>query len=132
MNQRTFTDAEARLLRSNPFTLKVTNSHISFTREFKELFLKEYNNGLTSRQIIIKYGYDPDLLGTKRISSLHVQFCKSLQREPEIQKDKKQTLNVNGEEKTADTIRKMLERIEYLEQEIEFLKKISSTRTSRK
>ena len=43
MSQRIFTDAEAELLRSNPFTFKVTNSHISFTREFKELFLKEYN-----------------------------------------------------------------------------------------
>ena len=132
MSKRRFTEEEARILRENPFTLKVTDSHIVFTREFKELYINEYNNGLTSRQIVEKYGYDSEILGTNRIRALHSLFCKSLRNESEQHEGHNKTLTVSGEEVTVDTIRKMQERIEYLEQEMEFVKKISSTRTSRK
>ena len=56
MSKRSFTEEELQILRSNPFTLKVTDRQVSFTREFKELFINEYNKGLTSRQIVTKYG----------------------------------------------------------------------------
>ena len=132
MSKRRFTEEEARILRENPFTLKVTDSHIMFTREFKEIFINEYNNGLTFRQIMEKYSYDPEILGMDRIHTLHSLFCKSLRNESEQHEEHNKTLTVGGEEVTVDTIRKMQERIEYLEQEMEFVKKISSTRTSRK
>lgn len=132
MSKRKFTEEETRILRDNPFTFKVTDSHFVFTREFKEIYINEYNNGLTSRQIVEKYGYDSEILGTNRIRALHSLFCKNLQNESEQHEEHKKTLTVSGEEVTVDTIRKMQERIEYLEQEMEFVKKISSTRTSRK
>lgn len=133
MSRRIFTEEEAELLRSNPFTYRVTDSRIVFTREFKELFMNEFDdNGLSARQIIIKYGYDPDILGSNRINALSSLFRKDLQKKQDLSERKKQALTVSGEEVTVDTIRKMQERIEYLEQEMEFLKKISSTGTFRK
>lgn len=67
MSKKPFTAEEIIILRQNPFTYKVTNNTLSFTKEFKELFITEYNAGITPRQILANHGYDPEILGDRRI-----------------------------------------------------------------
>ena len=45
MSKKVFTNEEMEMLRSNPYTYAVTPHILSFTKEFKELFWKEYQEG---------------------------------------------------------------------------------------
>ena len=40
---------------------------LSLSREFKEIFYKEYLNGALPRDILQKYGYPIEILGSRRI-----------------------------------------------------------------
>ena len=52
MSKKVFTNEEVEMLRNNPYTYAVTPHILSFTKEFKELFWKEYQEGEIPRQIL--------------------------------------------------------------------------------
>ena len=52
MSKKVFTNEEVEMLRNNPYTYAVTPHILSFTKEFKELFWKEYQAGEIPRQIL--------------------------------------------------------------------------------
>ena len=64
-----FTKEEIEVLRRNPFTYKVTENVIGFTVDFKELFWTYYQDGLQPTEIFLRTGYDPSVLGEKRIGN---------------------------------------------------------------
>ena len=133
-----FTDEQIALLKANPYTYHVTARQIAFTKEFKEIFWTEYQNRMTPRNIFKKYGYDTDILGATRITG----FQQSLKRETEAGLPfyegsrppglKKELISNDDGSPTAETFKDMQHRLEYLEQEMDFLKKIISTRNTRK
>ena len=45
MSKKVFTNEEVEMLRNDPHTYVVTPHILSFTKEFKELFWKEYQEG---------------------------------------------------------------------------------------
>ena len=138
MSRIQFTDEQIALLKANPYTYHVTARQIAFTKEFKEIFWTEYQNRMTPRNIFKKYGYDTDILGATRITS----FQRSLKRETEAGLPfyegsrppglKKELISNDDGSPTAETFKDMQHRLEYLEQEMDFLKKIISTRNTRK
>ena len=138
MSRSQFTDEQIALLKANPYTYHVTARQIAFTKEFKEIFWKEYQNRMTPRNIFKKYGYDTDILGATRITG----FQQSLKRETEAGLPfyegsrppglKKELISNDDGLPTAETFKDMQHRLEYLEQEMDFLKKIISTRNTRK
>ena len=65
-----FTLEQIEQLRSNPYTYKVTNSKIFFTAEFKKAFYQKRQAGLTLKETILALGYDPEVLGEKRIDGI--------------------------------------------------------------
>jgi len=138
MSRSQFTDEQIALLKANPYTYHVTARQIAFTKEFKEIFWTEYQNRMTARNIFKKYGYDTDILGATRITG----FQQSLKRETEAGLPfyegsrppglKKELISNDDGSPTAETFKDMQHRLEYLEQEMDFLKKIISTRNTRK
>ena len=138
MSKKLFTEEEIAILRANPYTYSVSSSQISFTKEFKELFWCDYqNNRMNPRAIFQKYNYDPDMLGRSRITGFQQCLKRDAAQGVEFhngprQSGERHALTVDNEEVTSATIRSMQHKIEYLEQEIEFLKKISSTRTTKR
>ena len=60
MSKKVFTNEEVEMLRNNPYTYAVTPHILSFTKEFKELFWKEYQAGEIPRQILEKWGTGRD------------------------------------------------------------------------
>ncbi len=62
-----FTQEQVEQLAANPFTLSVTVHRISFTLEFKNLFLSRYENGESVKDIFVALGYDPDVIGYNRL-----------------------------------------------------------------
>lgn len=68
---------EIRILKENPFVLDVSEHHVVYSNEFKHLFMKEYKNGKPPTQIFREAGFDPKILGTKRIERASARWRES-------------------------------------------------------
>ena len=123
-----YTKKEMKILKSNPYTLKVTKNQLSHTAEFKQVFWTKYQAGMSPRKILEELGYNSKMFEQKRIDSM-------------VQRIKKQALSGNGftegfnrtkrikltsnEEYTPESFVQMQHEVLYLKQEVEFLKKLS-------
>lgn len=54
-------------LTANKYVLDVDRGRIFYTPEFKKHFISEYNKGKKPSEIFRDAGFDPDVLGNKRI-----------------------------------------------------------------
>lgn len=135
MSRKVFTDKEVEMLRDNQYTYAVTPHILSFTKEFKELFWDEYQAGAIPRQILEKYGYPTDVLGKGRIWGI-AHIIKKQYYSPEGLHEGAipRPIKPPGEDAktTEERVSRLQGEVQYLRQEIEFLKKISSIRTTRK
>lgn len=67
MDRGQFTQAEIEELRCNPYVHDVNRTSISYSKEFKQKFMQEYETGKRPVQIFRDAGFDPAMLGSKRI-----------------------------------------------------------------
>ena len=67
MSVRTFSTEQVEALNANPYVLQATDKRITYTEEFKALFVRRYKEGFTPRRIFLDAGFDVDALGYKRI-----------------------------------------------------------------
>ena len=138
MNRNTFTKREIQILKSNPYTYRVTESQIFYTKEFKEEFWRRYQEGETPRKIVEELGYDPDMLGTARLSGLQINIKKQALRPGGFTEGKGRKKSLRSGMYSVDyspsdeTVVKMQHEIMYLRQEVEFLKKITSLKNTGK
>ena len=137
MASKSFTAEEIRQLKANPYTNWVTPGMLSFTKEFKAEFWKRYQAGQRSRDIMQDLGYDPDVLGDVRISGIQHLISKAAKSgkgfvSAPLSGIPVKRLTTVDYEPTKETVIQMQNEILYLKQEIEFLKKISSVRTTKK
>jgi hypothetical protein len=126
MPKKLFTPDEMKELRQNPYVMTVTANVVRFTQEFKELFWNAYQAGKTPFAIFEETGFDPDMLGAKRISS----FTYALKTNIEIGKAFSPTARRDCRElpnEHASEIAWLRHELAYLRQEMEFIKKIIST-----
>lgn len=125
MGKNYFTDEQVEFLKSNKYIKNVSNKGITYTLEFKELFINEYNNK-TSSQIFEEAGLPLAILGRSRIKN-----CSTLWRRQSLERGSvEDTRKVNpGRPVTRDLtpeeiIEKQKLQIETLKQENEFLRQI--------
>jgi len=69
MSKKLFTNEEIRLLSKNKYIKNITSKGITYTDEFKRIFISENSNGKLPRQIFEECGFDVDILGMYRIHS---------------------------------------------------------------
>jgi len=67
MGRGKLTTDEIRILKSNPYVQDVNGNRITYTEEFKLLFVKEYFSGKRPMAIFSDAGFDVRILGSKRI-----------------------------------------------------------------
>ena len=138
MSKTKFTNSQIETLKSNPYTLTVTASQITFTREFKELFWNDYQSRMTPRSIFQKYGYDPEILGRSRMTGFQQMLKREVNAGLSFHEGarpsglRKELLSPADDTSSANTIKDMQHRLEYLEQEMDFLKKVISAKNTRK
>ncbi len=124
--RKLFTETEQEILRSNPFTLEVTERYIRFTVEFKKFLLDEREkNGTTFKNIFRKAGYDPEILGESRIVKISEQVRKEAKSPKGLHEtvSKKHYTKENERVQTQKAIRQLQDEVLRLQQQIEFLKK---------
>ena len=139
MNRQCFTEEQIDQLRQNPYVYSVTGIRLCFTREFKERFLYFYNKGDLPRKILEDHGFDPKVLGSRRIWSVSQHIRDEYKRYGEFHQGYgprdpggSGSSASDPAQSEADGLKQLRHEVDYLKQEMEFLKKISSFRTTRK
>lgn len=120
-----FTDEEVEFLRKNKYVKNVSNKGITYTLEFKELFLTEYGSK-SIVQIFEDVGLPKSILGYKRIQESSYRWRKMENERCSLEDTRK---NNSGRPVTRDlTLEEIIEKqnikIESLKQEIDFLRQI--------
>ena len=119
MGKNYFTPEQVEQLRKNKYVKHVSEKAITYTEEFKEVFMMEYNSGKLPSQILTEMGFNYKVLGKRRIDNI-VHTTKKQALRPEGFKDTRAD-NVNmGRPRTRDLSQEEL--IERQKQEIELLK----------
>lgn len=135
MSQHLFTKEQQDLLAANQYTFRVSDRQLSFTAEFKMLFWEEYCAGNPPAQILRKYGYPTEILGESRVTGIQRLIKKEAQKPDGFFSGRRPPAEAPDREppdSTQKRISQLEQKVQYLEQQMEFLKKISSARTTRK
>jgi transposase len=69
MSKKLFTEKEIKLLSSNKYVKSVSSKGITYTDEFKQVFIADKEKGKFARDIFEEGGFDVDVLGIQRIKS---------------------------------------------------------------
>lgn len=126
MSNKLFSQEEVEILRNNPNVAGVTSRLIYFTPEFKQKAYDELIGGAKLRDILLRSGIDPSVLGEIRIRGLQQKLEKQAAR-PEGFQNLKQSGQkpVTSKEKSLEKqVRELQHQLAYTQQEVEFLKKI--------
>lgn len=129
-----FTQDEIRVLNENPNTAKLTSTRLSLTLEAKYFIIEQTQKGLPPKEIVIKLGYDPVMLGEYRTRNMVRNVLRDAAKEQGLHEG---YLRSNGKRMDDETISdlecnpasytKLKNEVIYLRKEVEFLKKISQT-----
>lgn len=130
-----FTQEQMEQLRANPYTYSVSPGQIYFTKEFKEQFYRLRQNGMLPRKIVKELGYDPEILGSQRISGISHLINKARRNGTPFTEGRTVDTGILDQEDppiTAENFRKLQHEVQYLRNQIDFIKKISILSTTEK
>jgi hypothetical protein len=130
MSKVKFTQDEIEVFRGNQYVTRVSENTICFSQEFKEILIREGRSGKLPMRILSDLGIDARVLGSGRADSLFARVRKQSARPSRFDRTKpggrpKKVTFASVEEEN----RYLKDRMEYLEQENEFLKKIKALET---
>ncbi|EOQ01564.1 hypothetical protein IKC_06474 [Bacillus cereus VD184] len=69
MTKNLFTEREIQILSNNLYVKSVSQKGITYTEEFKHIFIDENEKGKLPRNIFEECGFDIDMIGMKRVMS---------------------------------------------------------------
>ena len=67
MSNKIFTQKEIAMLTDNPYVKKVSAKAITYTDEFKRIFIAKHEEGNSPRDIFEDHGFDIDIVGMQRV-----------------------------------------------------------------
>ena len=128
MSKKLFTNEEIELLLKNKYVKNVTSKGITYTDEFRKIFIYENNSGKLPRQIFEECGFDIDILGIQRVCSAGKRWRNSYKKDGVLGLSDTRNLN-SGRPRTKDlSIEEKYTRLEtklkLLQAENELLKKL--------
>lgn len=115
-------------LNESPYVQKATEWCVTFTAEFKQYAYEEMHKGKSTRQIFEGVGFDCKKLGKKRLENFKHHLAKQAEREAgfeDLRKYNYRKESVSSEAELKKRNQYLEHRIAYLEQENDFLKKIT-------
>ena len=126
MSKVKFSKKAVETLKKNPYVKSVSEHGITYSEEFKNIFIKEHSEGIPTSVIFERYGFDINVLGENRIHSASKRWRQQANREEDF--TDKRAINsgrpLSRELSEEETIEKLKHKIAILEQENSFLKKV--------
>lgn len=119
-----FTDEEKAELLSNPYTARITECSVTFTRAFKQLVMDNIDlPDMNARKVFRLAGYS-DSLFTPNVRRYVVSTIrKEAASEKGLQEPKPVKSRIPGKKRSGADLRELQERVTILEQQVSFLKK---------
>lgn len=128
VSKKLFTDEEIKLLSNNKYVKNITTKAITYTDEFKMLFIAEYSQGKLPTVIFMDAEFDADIIGIHRIWSASKRWRATYNTSGELGLNDSRKLNSGRPLKRELTIEEILAKkdaeIAYWKSESELLKKI--------
>lgn len=128
MSKKLFSDEEIKLLSNNKYVKNISSKAITYTDEFKLLFIAEYNNGKLPINIFQDAGFSVDIIGKHRIWCASKRWRKSYNKLGELGLRDTRKLNSGRPLKRELTVEEIIAKkdaeIAYWKAEAELLKKI--------
>lgn len=128
MSNKLFTNEEVENLSKNIYVKKVSNKGITYTDEFKKLFIEENNKGKLPREIFIESGFDIHVLGIQRIHSSGKRWRSAFRRNGVSELQDTRKFNTGRPSETDLSLEQKYEKlqakIKLLQAENELLKKL--------
>ena len=135
MSKKFFTEEQQRELNSNPYVYKVSKSTLRVTKEFKQIFLAAYDSGERVQEIFERHGLPASLLSEKRIWSISYHIRSEYEKYGAVrdgfsarEKQSKFPKMLTKDQEIAE----LRNELEYVKQQLEFLKKIISLRNTQR
>lgn len=126
-----YTDEEIEILSKHKYVEFVSKDKITFTTEFKILFINEFNKGKGNFQIFAEQGLNPLLVRKRRIKVCTRNWKKQAQKDPTFSKKSNRPIKKETDEekkKRLQDIKYLQRRVNQLEMENKFLKKVQTLR----
>jgi len=126
--RKTFTPEEVALLRGNKYVKNATIKTMALTKEGKQRFWEEYRQGKFVGAILAGMGFDTEMLGSRRMYGIRASIVASVERGEDFRDTRRRLVKQADESEAlcAGPVAYMEHRLAYLEQEVEFIKKIIS------
>lgn len=67
MSKKMFTEKERKILSTNPYVKSVSAKGITYSDEFKQLLINQYEKGKFPREIFEECGFDIEMIGMDRV-----------------------------------------------------------------
>lgn len=97
MAAKVFTEEQRKILSKNPNAESVEKTRIIYTEAFKSYYVKNYLAGKKPTEIFIEAGFDPSILGNKRIERASARWRK-LYADGQLIIDTKENISVETKE----------------------------------
>jgi len=131
MSRITFSKEDIERLNQNPYVKRVSEKSITYSDEFKRMFIEEYLRGSTPRTIFIDAGFDVEILGVKRYEQAAARWIKAYNKDGIVGLRDTRRENSGRPSNTPlskdDIICKQEAKIKLLEEQLELLKKLDVT-----
>ena len=122
--KKIFTNEEINSLKENQYVKNVSESTITYTEEFKSLFMTLYNNGSKPTEILRTMGFDTEILGKDRVDNIAKNLKKKVAENRPLYDERVNPSTVDTTNLQKDEqIKLQSHEIELLKQQAEFLKK---------
>ncbi|GAB6180979.1 hypothetical protein JCM14036_22980 [Desulfotomaculum defluvii] len=128
MSKIIFSSDDIKKLETNPYVAKVSERSITYTNDFKRLFIDQYLKGKLPRAIFTDAGFDIDIIGVKRYEQAAYRWIRSYNedgilglRDTRTENSGRPRINELSQE---EIITRQEAKIKLLEEQIELLKKL--------
>ncbi|BDU50469.1 IS3 family transposase [Haliovirga abyssi] len=128
MSNKIFTKKEIEILSKNKYVKTISSKAITYTSEFRRIFIAESQDKILPRAIFEKYGFDVQVLGMKRIRSAAARWRRAYKEQGVLGLDDRRKENSGRPLERELSLEEKYERLQvkndYLQAEIDLLKKL--------
>lgn len=128
LSKKLFTDEEIRILSQNKYVKNISSKGITYSDEFKMLFINENEKGKFPREIFSEYGFDINILGIERVKSAAKRWRSAFRRNgvSQLQDTRKYNTGRPSEKDLSieEKYEKLQAKLKLLQAENELLKKL--------